>query len=226
MTAARTGKWTRSSCCWRTAPTSTRRSRCAARRALMWAAAENNADVVAGADRGRRRRQRASNGGFTPLLFAVRAGRTETVRCCSSNGADPNDAIDGRVRPRGDAAAGSAAGRRHRQRRRRRRRNSSDPLRARCSTPACGRPGHRHRGRQRTHDCHHQRAFRAGGRTARPRRRSEQPTALAGRRCTSSRGPGGRRFSTACRRRCRPADRQPDAARRSCSRRAPTRTPG
>lgn len=72
--------------------------------ALMWAAAENHTAVVqtlieAGADVNAR-----SNGGFTPLLFAVRAGRTETVTLLLSKGANPNDVIGG-ARPAAAAPA-------------------------------------------------------------------------------------------------------------------------
>ena len=57
--------------------------------ALMWAAAENHPDVVqtlieAGADINAR-----SNGGFSPLLFAVRAGRMDTVKLLLAKGANP-----------------------------------------------------------------------------------------------------------------------------------------
>jgi ankyrin repeat protein len=87
--------------------------------ALMWAAAENNVDVVntlveAGADINAR-----SKGGFTPLLFAVRAGGKGTVLSLLDRGADVNDGIEagagagGRpgARPQGAPAAGNAAGR-------------------------------------------------------------------------------------------------------------------
>lgn len=61
--------------------------------ALMWAAAENHAAVAqtlieAGADVNAR-----SNGGFTPLLFAVRAGKKDVVNVLLAKGANPNDAI-------------------------------------------------------------------------------------------------------------------------------------
>jgi ankyrin repeat protein len=61
--------------------------------ALMWAAAEGNADVVqalidADADiRGR------VPSGFTPFLFAVREGRLDVVRVLLTAGADANEAI-------------------------------------------------------------------------------------------------------------------------------------
>jgi ankyrin repeat protein len=87
--------------------------------ALMWAAAENNVDVVntlveAGADINAR-----SKGGFTPLLFAVRAGGKGTVLSLLDRGADVNDGIEAGAgggarpgaRPQGAPAAGNAAGR-------------------------------------------------------------------------------------------------------------------
>ncbi len=61
--------------------------------ALMWAAAEGHAAVVAtllaaGADL-----QSALPSGFTPLLFAVREGRLDVVRVLLEAGADVNEAI-------------------------------------------------------------------------------------------------------------------------------------
>lgn len=61
--------------------------------AIMWAAAENHPDVVktlieVGADLNAR-----SKGGFTALLFAVRAGSRDAVRVLLSHGANPNDVI-------------------------------------------------------------------------------------------------------------------------------------
>lgn len=61
--------------------------------ALMWAAAENHASTVkvlldAGADLKTR-----SGGGFTPLLFAVRAGAIEAVKVLLDAGADVNGTI-------------------------------------------------------------------------------------------------------------------------------------
>jgi len=85
--------------------------------ALMWAAAENNVDVVntlveAGADINAR-----SKGGFTPLLFAVRAGGKATVLSLLDRGADVNDGIEAAAgarpgaRPQAAPPAGNAAGR-------------------------------------------------------------------------------------------------------------------
>ena len=84
--------------------------------ALMWAAAENNTDVVralveAGADVKVR-----SNGGFTPFLFAIRAGQTEAARALLELGADPNEIIQtpamaaGRGAPGGGAPGGGGGG--------------------------------------------------------------------------------------------------------------------
>jgi ankyrin repeat protein len=60
---------------------------------LMWAAAEDHADVVvalieAGAEVGAR-----SKGGFTAFLFGVRSGSISAVRALLDHGADVNDAI-------------------------------------------------------------------------------------------------------------------------------------
>jgi ankyrin repeat protein len=73
--------------------------------ALMWAAAENHAEVVrtlieVGADVNAR-----SNGGFTALLFAVRAGSRDAVQVLLAHGANPNDDIQpAMARPAGAAA--------------------------------------------------------------------------------------------------------------------------
>lgn len=88
--------------------------------ALMWAAAENHADAIktlveAGADIDAR-----SNGGFTPLLFAARAGRVDAVTALTKLGAKANDAIQTSrpqagptmgiyTRPAGAAGAGANA---------------------------------------------------------------------------------------------------------------------
>src|SRR5713226_5411904 len=80
--------------------------------AVMWAAAENNAEVVrtlieTGADVNAR-----SKGGFTALLFAVRAGSRDAVQALLAHGANPNDVIQpGPARPAGaPAGAEPAAG--------------------------------------------------------------------------------------------------------------------
>lgn len=64
-----------------------------AQTALMWAAAENHAEAVkmlteVGADINAR-----ANGGFTPLLFAVRAGASDAVRVLLAAGANVNDTV-------------------------------------------------------------------------------------------------------------------------------------
>jgi ankyrin repeat protein len=68
---------------------------------LMWAAAENNADVAqllidAGSDVHARS---AGGGQFTALLFAVRAGHIETSRVLLGGGANVNDLLPGGVTP-------------------------------------------------------------------------------------------------------------------------------
>lgn len=65
--------------------------------ALMWAAAEDNADVVdtlvrAGANISARSKGLRQ---FTPLLFAVRAGRLDAVRALLDAGADVNEKLTG-----------------------------------------------------------------------------------------------------------------------------------
>ena len=133
MTAARTGKVETVKLLLAHGATASAQEKWRGQTALMWAAAENHTGVVqtlieAGADLKVR-----SNGGFTPLLFAVRAGRLETVRELLAKGADPNEAIQGRRGPRRwprrlqtpaaatGGAIGNAAGGRLSN-------NSSDPL--------------------------------------------------------------------------------------------------
>ncbi len=75
--------------------------------ALMWAAAEGHVDVVRtlverGADIGAR-----SNGGFTPLLFAVREGRIAAATALLDLGASLNESLPGEARRA--AAAGDSA---------------------------------------------------------------------------------------------------------------------
>jgi ankyrin repeat protein len=80
--------------------------------ALMWAAAEDHGTVIAtlvelGGDFKAR-----TSGGFTPLLFAARAGKIEAVRTLLDLGADVNDALHPAVKaapPRTMPAAGNNA---------------------------------------------------------------------------------------------------------------------
>jgi ankyrin repeat protein len=77
--------------------------------ALMWAAAEDNAEVIRvlverGADV-----QTRSNGGFTALLFAAREGRIAAAKTLLQAGASVNEAIAGRRGGRGGAAAGGTS---------------------------------------------------------------------------------------------------------------------
>ena len=138
--------------------------------ALMWAAAEGNTAAVdvlleAGADL-----KLKSNGGFTPLLFAVRNAHIETTVALLKRGANVND-----VAPDGSSALSIASGERllragigaarsrrepeparparvaapHRgvaaqARRRRRRRRRQHARRARRSRPARSRPSSSH----------------------------------------------------------------------------------
>ena len=72
--------------------------------ALMWAAGEGHAPVIEtlaskGADVHAR-----SNGGFTPLLFAARAGRIAAVEALLKMGAGVNDSLPVRRRPAQGAA--------------------------------------------------------------------------------------------------------------------------
>ena len=171
--------------------------------ALMWAAAENNTDVVTRAGRGRAPTSRPrSNGGFTPFLFAVRA-RPHRRRASAARAR--------RRRQRGDSDACAMAGR---HAARGARRSAARRAAAAAGAAADARAGLQHRPARPRHGhapaparsqiADHQRAFRARRRTARPRRRPEHQRRRAGRRCTSWPGPGGRRFSTGCRRPCRP----------------------
>src|SRR5262245_20618482 len=104
MTAARTGRLEAVKLLLAHGADASAREKWRGQTALMWAAGENQTDVVqtlieAGADPAQR-----SNGGFTPLLFAVRAGRIETVRTLiAKGGGNPNDAID--LRPAGASGA-------------------------------------------------------------------------------------------------------------------------
>ena len=61
--------------------------------ALMWAAAENHPDVIKtlvafGADIHAR-----TEGGFTPMLFAARAGKVDALKALIELGASPNDSV-------------------------------------------------------------------------------------------------------------------------------------
>jgi ankyrin repeat protein len=81
--------------------------------AMMWAAAEGHAGAIkmlAGLGASPTTR---TDGGFTPLLFAVRAGKLEAVRVLLELGADINDAVQPKVkapRPAMPAAAVNNAG--------------------------------------------------------------------------------------------------------------------
>ncbi len=78
--------------------------------ALMWAAAEDHAAVIRllkelGADLNTR-----SNGGFTALLFAARAGRVEAVNALLASGANVNDTIQAARRAPASGMATGAGG--------------------------------------------------------------------------------------------------------------------
>jgi ankyrin repeat protein len=78
--------------------------------ALMWAAAENNVDVVkalveAGADVKAR-----STGGFTALLFAVRAGKADAARTLLGTGGNAAEEIEPTAPARSPAPADRPAG--------------------------------------------------------------------------------------------------------------------
>jgi len=77
--------------------------------ALMWAAAENNLEasealIEAGADVNAR-----SQGGFTAMLFAVRAGNTAVVKALAKHGASVNDPIQPPAPARPAAATRASA---------------------------------------------------------------------------------------------------------------------
>ena len=59
----------------------------------MWAAIENNVGAGKRAGQGGCRLGQRSQGGFTALLFAVRAGRIEAVRALVESGANVNDTM-------------------------------------------------------------------------------------------------------------------------------------
>jgi ankyrin repeat protein len=62
--------------------------------ALVWAAAEGHADVVAALIEAGAEFQRTLESGFTPLLFAIRQGHAEVVRTLVEAGADVNRRIE------------------------------------------------------------------------------------------------------------------------------------
>jgi ankyrin repeat protein len=62
--------------------------------ALMWASAENNADAVERLLAANADVEARSEGGLTPLLFAVREGQVEAARALLVGGADVNAGID------------------------------------------------------------------------------------------------------------------------------------
>jgi ankyrin repeat protein len=77
--------------------------------AMMWAAAEGHGAVIKtlvelGADPKAR-----TDGGFTPLLFAVRGGRLEAVRALLEVGGDANDVLQARKPAIAAATAGNNA---------------------------------------------------------------------------------------------------------------------
>jgi ankyrin repeat protein len=114
MTAARTGSVTAIKVLVARGADVNAKERWRGQTALMWAAAENNAAAVkalveTGADPAVR-----SNGGFTPLLFAVRAGRMDSVRALIDAGANVNDAIQAAPRPAAVAGAALQGGGRNR----------------------------------------------------------------------------------------------------------------
>ena len=121
MTAARTGRADAVRLLLDRGADPNRRESWRGQNALMWAAAENHlaaadalidggADVTAGSD-----------GGFTPLLFAVRAGYLGMTRKLLAAGASPDETLpDGTQRPRaGDEERPLRAGRAAARRRRR-----------------------------------------------------------------------------------------------------------
>lgn len=68
--------------------------------AVMWAAGEDHGDAIKVlAELGANLKAR-TDGGFTPLLFAVRAGQINAVRTLLELGADVNDAVQPKTKPR------------------------------------------------------------------------------------------------------------------------------
>jgi ankyrin repeat protein len=78
--------------------------------ALMWAAAENHAEVVRLLVEGGAEIEARSNGGFTPLHFAVRGGKADAVRALLSRGANVNDPIRPPTQPPGAGRGAAPAG--------------------------------------------------------------------------------------------------------------------
>ena len=65
--------------------------------ALMWAAAENNADAVAALIAAGAAIEARSDSGLTPLLFAIREGQLDAVSALLGAGADVNAGVDNRT---------------------------------------------------------------------------------------------------------------------------------
>ena len=77
--------------------------------ALMWAAAEGHAEVLRGLVAHGADIHARSNGGFTPLLFAVREGKIAAAKTLLEAGADLNESLPAR-RGGGSAAADAEPG--------------------------------------------------------------------------------------------------------------------
>jgi ankyrin repeat protein len=108
MTAARTGKLDAVTVLLARGADVNAREAWKGQTALMWAAAENHDPVVrALVDRGADLEVR-SNGGFTPLLFAIRGGSFAAVRALLDAGADVNGIVRAPARSGSGRMAGNA----------------------------------------------------------------------------------------------------------------------
>ena len=112
MTAARTGKVAAVKMLLASGADVNAKEQARGQSALMWAAAENHAEAAAALVEANADVSARSNGGFTALLFAVRAGSMDAVKILLDAGASANDAIQppGAARPAATTRAQPAGG--------------------------------------------------------------------------------------------------------------------